>query len=92
MNQGEFEMNIATKLSLASILALSIATPVQAQNPKQGDYYAPGQTSPQQASPGQEQKLQQGDYYAPGKTAPQQASPGQDRRLQQGDYYKPEGR
>jgi hypothetical protein len=35
---NEFKEDV--KLSLASILALSIAAPVQAQNPKQGDYYA----------------------------------------------------
>ena len=37
------------------------------QQGKQGDYYAPGQTTPQQASPGQEQKIQQGDFYKPNK-------------------------
>ena len=36
-------MNIARNLCLASILALSFAAPVQAQNPKEGDYYAPAQ-------------------------------------------------
>jgi hypothetical protein len=41
-------MSIVTKLSLASALALLIAAPAQAQNPKQGDYYAPTQTVPQQ--------------------------------------------
>jgi hypothetical protein len=80
------------KLSLASILALSIAAPVQAQNPKQGDYYAPTQTPPQQVTPGQEQRIQQGDYYKPTTTAPQQVTPGQEQRIQQGDYYKPSGK
>ena len=82
-------MNIISKLAVGSILMLSIAAPVQAQNPKQGDYYAPGQTTPQQASPGQEQKIQQGDYYKPVQTTPQQASPGQEQQIQHGDYYKP---
>jgi hypothetical protein len=34
-------MNIVTKLSLASALALSIASPALAQNAQQGDYYNP---------------------------------------------------
>ncbi len=85
-------MNIATKLSLASLLLLSFAAPLQAQSPKQGDYYTPGQTSPQQFSPAQQQRIQQGDYYAPGQTTPQRVSPGQERRLQRGDYYKPDSR
>jgi hypothetical protein len=85
-------MHIATKLSLASVLLLSFAAPLQAQNPKQGDYYQPGQTWRQQISPGQEQLIQQGDYYAPGQTVPQRLSPRQERRLQQGDYYKPDSR
>ena len=82
-------MNVATKLSLASLLLLSFAAPLQAQSPKQGDYYAPGQTSPQQLSPAQQQRIQQGDYYAPGRTTPQRVSPGQEQRQQQGDYYNP---
>jgi hypothetical protein len=85
-------MNIATKLSLASILALSIATPLQAQSPKQGDYYPPGQTIPQQVSPGQEQQIRQGDYYRPGQTTPQTVSPGQEQQIKQGDYYKPDSK
>ncbi|MGA8319775.1 MAG: hypothetical protein WBE48_11670 [Xanthobacteraceae bacterium] len=92
INKGEFEMNITTKLSLASLLLLSFAAPLQAQSPKQGDYYAPGQASPQQLSPAQQQRIQQGDYYAPGQTAPQRLSPGQEQRLQQGDYYKPDSK
>jgi len=82
-------VSIVTKLCLASVLALSIAAPVQAQNPKQGDYYAPTQTPPQQASPAQEQKIQQGDYYKPSMTTTQQATPGQEQQIKQGDYYKP---
>jgi hypothetical protein len=56
-------MNIIRKLCLASILALSIAAPVQAQNPKEGDYYVPGPTTPLHATPGQVLKLKEGDYY-----------------------------
>jgi hypothetical protein len=45
------------------MLALSIAAPVQAQNPKEGDYYAPGPTTPLHATPGQALKIKDGDYY-----------------------------
>jgi hypothetical protein len=47
----------------ASILALSIVAPVQAQNAQQGDYYAPGPTTPIHATPGQALKIKDGDYY-----------------------------
>ena len=57
-------MNITTKLGLASFLALSIAAPVWAQNAQEGDYYAPGPTTPIHLTPGQEMKLKDGDYYA----------------------------
>jgi hypothetical protein len=80
------------KLSLASILVLSIAVPVQAQDPKQGDYYAPTRTPLQQASPAQEQQIKQGDYYNPTTTAPQNATPAEQKEIQQGDYYKPGGK
>jgi hypothetical protein len=56
-------MNITRRLYLASILALAIAAPVQAQNPQQGDYYAPGPTTPIKATADQLKKNQQGDYY-----------------------------
>ncbi len=61
-------MNVTEKLFLASILALSIAGPVQAQSPTQGDYYAPGPTTHIQAAPGQLKRNQQGDYYVGEKT------------------------
>jgi hypothetical protein len=61
-------MNIVTKLSLASVLALSIAGPVQAQSPTQGDYYAPGPTTPIHATADQLKRNQQGDYYVGDKT------------------------
>ena len=56
-------MSITRKLCLASILALSIAAPLQAQNPTRGDYYAPGPTMPVQATPDQLKRNEQGDYY-----------------------------
>jgi hypothetical protein len=86
-------MNMILKLSAASILALSIAAPVQAQQPnwqQRGDYYAPGQTAPQQVGPSQEQQMRQGDYYPSGQTTPQQLNPGQEQKIQQGDYYRPD--
>ena len=56
-------MNVTEKLLLASILGLSLASPVQAQSPTQGDYYAPGPTTVVHASPGQLKLNEQGDYY-----------------------------
>ena len=82
-------MNITTKLSLASILALAIAAPVQAQNPKQGDYYNYQPWTPQQVTPGQERRIQQGDYYRLHNYKRQHLSHAQKLRVKQGDYYKP---
>ena len=56
-------MNVTEKWFVSSILALSIAGPVQAQNPTQGDYYPFQATPSQQVSPQQEQRIKQGDYY-----------------------------
>jgi hypothetical protein len=56
-------MNITKTLFLASVLALSIAAPAQAQSPTQGDYHAPGPTTVVHASPGQLKLNEQGDYY-----------------------------
>ena len=56
-------MYVITTLSLASVLALSIVAPVQAQSPTQGDYYAPGPTTHVQATAGQLKRNEQGDYY-----------------------------
>ena len=56
-------MSITRKLCLASILALWIAAPVQAQNPQEGDYYAPGPTTRIHATAGQMKRNEQGDYY-----------------------------
>jgi hypothetical protein len=63
LNQGEFKMTIVWKFCLVSILALSIAVPVRAQNPQQGDYYRPTQTTPQQLTSDQLRKTEEGDYY-----------------------------
>ena len=56
-------MSVTEKLFLASILALSIAAPVQAQSPTQGDYYAPGPTVVVHPTQGQLKQNEQGDYY-----------------------------
>jgi len=61
-------MNVTEKLFLVSALALLIARPVQAQSPTQGDYYAPGPTTPIQATPEQLKRNEQGDYYVGDKT------------------------
>jgi hypothetical protein len=61
-------MNITSKLLLASIVALSFAAPVQAQNPKEGDYYAPGPTTPLHASAQDLKRTKEGDYYVGDKT------------------------
>jgi hypothetical protein len=61
--QGRFKTNVTGSLFLASIFALSIAGPLQAQSPTQGDYYAPGPTTPIHATPNQLKKNEQGDYY-----------------------------
>ena len=70
INKGEFKMNVIEKLFLASVLALSIAGPVQAQNPKLGDYSPIQPTPQQQVSPQQEQRIKQGDYYVAHVTPP----------------------
>ena len=57
-------MRVIMTSCVASVLALSIMAPVQAQNPKRGDYYAPGPTTTVHLSAGQEMKLKDGDYYA----------------------------
>jgi hypothetical protein len=57
-------MKIVMTCCVASVLALSIAVPVLAQNPTHGDYYAPGPTTTVHLNPGQEMKLKDGDYYA----------------------------
>ena len=61
-------MNIIRDSSLAIILVLSIAGTVQSQSPTQGDYYAPGPTTPIRATPEQLKRNQQGDYYVGDKT------------------------
>jgi hypothetical protein len=61
-------MRILTRLSVASVLALLITAPVQAQDPKQGDYYAPGPTTPIRGTAADLKRNQQGDYYIGNKT------------------------
>ena len=63
-------MSVTEKLFLTSVLAVSIAGPVQAQNPTQGDYYPFQPTPSQQVSPAQEQRIKQGDYYVAHVTPP----------------------
>jgi hypothetical protein len=58
------------KLFLASVLALSIAGPVQAQSPTQGDYYRFQAQPAPQVTPQQEQRIKQGDYYVAHVTPP----------------------
>jgi len=56
-------MKIIRDSSLATILALSILGPVQAQSPTQGDYYAPGPTTVVHPTQGQLKLNEQGDFY-----------------------------
>jgi hypothetical protein len=56
-------MNIVRDSSLAIALVLLIAAPAQAQSPSQGDYYAPGPTTPLHANPADLKRNPQGDYY-----------------------------
>src|SRR3974390_3898877 len=63
-------MNVTEKLLIASILALSIVGPLQAQSPTQGDYYRFQAAPVPQVSPQQEQRIKQGDYYVAHVTAP----------------------
>jgi hypothetical protein len=61
-------MRILTRLSVATVVALLITAPVQAQDPKQGDYYAPGPTTPIRGTAAELKRNQQGDYYIGDKT------------------------
>jgi len=56
-------MHITGKLFFGSLLALSISCTAQAQSAPQGDYYAPGPTTPVRATPQELKKNAQGDYY-----------------------------
>ncbi len=64
ISKREFEMSMLKKVFLASIVTLSIGVAAHAQNPKEGDYYAPGPTTPVHLSPGQKALIKDGDYYA----------------------------
>jgi hypothetical protein len=61
-------MNIIRDSSLAIIFGLLVAGPLQAQSPTQGDYYAPGPTTPIHATAAELKRNQQGDYYVGDKT------------------------
>jgi hypothetical protein len=61
-------MNIRDSSLAIIILVLLVAGPVQAQSPTQGDYYAPGPTTPVHATADQLKRNQQGDYYVGDKT------------------------
>jgi hypothetical protein len=61
-------MHMVARISLASFVGLLFAIPVQAQSPTQGDYYAPGPTTPIHASAAELKRNQQGDYYVGDKT------------------------
>lgn len=56
-------MKVAEKLFLGFFLALSTTWSVQAQSPTQGDYYAPGPTTPVHATAQELKRNSQGDYY-----------------------------
>jgi hypothetical protein len=60
-------MNITRKSFLTLTFALATAAPAQAQNPKQGDYYTPTQTTPQELTPAQLRRTEEGDYYVADK-------------------------
>lgn len=56
-------MDVTKILFAASVFALSIAAPLQAQSQAQGDYYAPGPATPIHANPAELKRNAQGDYY-----------------------------
>jgi hypothetical protein len=83
-------MNIPTKVSLVSVLALLIAAPAMAQPPAtDGDYYASTKTIVQQPTSAQTKQVEEGDYYAPVPTIVQQPTAQEFRQVQEGDYYPP---
>ena len=60
-------MTVANRLLVALVVGISAAafsSQGMAQNPKEGDYYAPGPTTPVHLSPGQKALIKDGDYYA----------------------------
>lgn len=83
-------MNIPTKVSLVSVLALLIAAPAVAQpSATDGDYYAPTKTIAQQPTSSQTNQAEEGDYYTPVPTIAQQPTAQELRQVQEGDYYAP---
>jgi hypothetical protein len=94
-------MSIAAKLSLALIVAMSLASPVLAQDQsassaaqaskqaQQGDYYAPVPTVVTAPTAGELKQAQKGDYYAPVPTVVTAPTVQELKQAQQGDYYAP---
>jgi hypothetical protein len=85
-------MTITTKLSLVSLLALSIATPALAQQAdwsQKGDFYAPAATAVQQPTAAQMKQAEEGDFYAPTATIAQRPTAAGLKQAEQGDFYAP---
>jgi hypothetical protein len=85
-------MNIAAKLTLATVAVVSASTAAFAQQAdwsQQGDYYAPSRTIVQQATPQELNQLREGDYYASGKTTVQPPTRSELNQIDEGDYYAP---
>jgi hypothetical protein len=83
-------MKIISNMLIVCAIALSVTTPVSAQDAKDGDYYNSTQTHPQSLSPTQESRIKQGDYYVPSHVVPQQPSPAEKQLEREGDYYPPQ--
>ena len=63
-------MNIAAKLTLATVAVVSASTTAFAQQAdwsQQGDYYASGKTTVQPPTRSELNQIDEGDYYAPAK-------------------------
>ena len=85
-------MNIAAKLTLATVAVVSASTTAFAQQAdwsQQGDYYAPSKTIVQQATPQELNQLREGNYYASGKTTVQPPTRSELNQIDEGDYYAP---
>lgn len=85
-------MNSTSKLALAAVFALSVASPTHAQQASQaaeGDYYAPRKTIVQQPTAQELHQAREGDYYVPGKTVVQQPTAHELNQAKKGDHYAP---
>jgi len=85
-------MTTITKLSLVSLLALSIATPALAQQAdwsQKGDFYAPGAAVVQQPTAAQTKQAEEGDFYASTTTIVQQPTAQEMSQAREGDFYAP---